>query len=520
MFSSSFFGARVERSLKLILQMSKRTHSMQIGFFSTLSAALLFSHGLVVGAGLEAASPEHSSPAMRSGHGFTDAADFGFSPAASGVDNMRALQAAVDRGGTVTVSVPGVYRVAGTVYIGSHTTLVFGNNIFIKKVDEVGSFTHVLLNKGALTKTYDHYIAIEGLQIVVNGVDVRKFEVYGLHGQIAFFYVKDLRIERFRCMDLGRAQYGIHVCTFEDLIIDDVMIRGDKDGVHLGRGKRFTIRNGVFQTYDDAIALNGHDYAVGNPELGWIENGVVENCHDLADGRKPVGYFCRILAGAWVDWTSGMEVRQSDTVVSKGRLYRVQTRPDGTVYRSFTQPAHESGIRELDGINWGVAQSDVTYTAGVRDVVFRDIFLEKPRIGFSVHFDNDKYSRSYYPGAPIPKQEQIGLENIRVIHDDPIALVSIGSPLDVLTISNSSIRNNRIHFRGNNAMPDYLETRISIIGCVFNQRAPADLLVNSVPGKRVFVSTVASTVLHNEFIARVVSGPGTICVDSDLPGLK
>ena len=34
----------------------------------------------------------------------------------------------------------------------------------------------------------------------------------------------------------------------------------------------------------------------------------------------------------------------------------------------------------LDGINWGMVQNDVTYTAGVRNVVFRDIFLEKPRI--------------------------------------------------------------------------------------------------------------------------------------------
>ena len=34
-------------------------------------------------------------------------------------------------------------------------------------------------------------------------------------------------------------------------------------------------------TFDDAIALNAHDYATSNPELGWIENGVIENCHDL-----------------------------------------------------------------------------------------------------------------------------------------------------------------------------------------------------------------------------------------------
>lgn len=78
-------------------------------------------------------------------------------------------------------------------------------------------------------------------------MDVRNFLVPGLHGQIAFFYIRDLRIQRFRCLDLAQLQYAIHVCTFEDIIVDDVIIQGDKDGVHLGRGKRFTIRNGVFR---------------------------------------------------------------------------------------------------------------------------------------------------------------------------------------------------------------------------------------------------------------------------------
>ena len=144
------------------------------------------------------------------GHsGFMNAADFGFSPDASGVENARALQQAVDQGGTIVVSQPGTYKTAATVYIGSNTSLVFANNVFIKKVDEQGEFTHVFLNKGALTRTYDHNITVEGLHIIVNGIDVRKWDVFGLHGQLAFFYIKDLRIERFRCLDMGKAQYAI-----------------------------------------------------------------------------------------------------------------------------------------------------------------------------------------------------------------------------------------------------------------------------------------------------------------------
>ncbi len=315
--------------------------------------------------------------------GFTNAYTFGFSPEGSGIENTIALQKAVDQGGTIAVSKSGTYKLAGTVYVGSNTTLDFGNNVFIQKVNEKGLFTHVILNKGALTKTYDQNIVIKGLNIIVNGLDKPFSEVYGLRGQLAFFYVKDLKIEHFRCNDLTKMQFGIHVCTFEDLIIDDVIIKGEKDGVHLGRGKRFTIRNGVFQTFDDAIALNAHDYATSNPELGWIENGLIENCHDL-NAENTVGYFCRILAGAWTDWKEGMEVQQSDAVVSNGKIYRVQAKPDGTKYISKTKPTHTQGSQILDGINWGVVQDDVTYTAGVRNVIFRNIFLEKPRIPYWV----------------------------------------------------------------------------------------------------------------------------------------
>lgn len=467
------------------------------------------------------ANPIHfqSLAAESSGSMFVNAADFGFSPEATGIENVKALQRAVDQTGTISVSKPGTYRIAGAIYIGSNTSLIFGNNVFLKKVDEHGSFTHVFLNKGALTKTYDQNITIEGLNIIVNGIDKAMTEVFGLRGQIAFFYVRDLRIERFRCMDLGKAQFCIHVCTFEDVIINDVIIKGDKDGIHLGRGKRFTISNGVFQTFDDAIALNAHDYATSNPELGWIEDGVIENCHDL-NAEKTTGYFCRILAGGWIDWKPGMEVQQSDAVVSNGRIYRVQAKADGKIYKSFTQPAHANGSKELDSIKWVMVQTDVTYTAGVRNIVFRDIFLEKPRVGFSVHFDNDNYSRSYYPGAQIPKQEQLTFENIRVIYEQPADFLSIGTPVDVITITNSSFKNNRISFHGNKAMPDYLKTRINIFGCVFNKKGTMELLTNSVENKEILLKTSSNIELCEDFSAKVIPGKGKITVESDLTGLK
>jgi hypothetical protein len=451
--------------------------------------------------------------------GFTNAAAFGFSPDASGLKNTQALQKAVDRTGTIIISQPGTYKLAGTVYVGSHTSILFGNNVFIKKVDEKGVFTHVILNKGALTKKYDHNISIEGLNIIVNGIDKPFSEVYGLRGQLAFFYAKDVKIERFRCEDITKMQYAIHVCTFEDLLINDVIIKGEKDGVHLGRGKRFTIRNGVFKTFDDAIALNAHDYATGNPELGWIEDGVVENCYDL-NAENTTGYFCRILAGAWIDWKPGMEVQQSDAVVSNGKLYRVQAQPDGTLYKSLTQPKHLSGSGELDGIKWGLVQTDVTYTAAVRNVSFNNIFLYKPRTAFSVHFDRDRYSRSYYPGAQIPQQQQLRFNNINVLFEEKKDFLSISTPVDIINITNSSFKDNRISFYENKAMSDYLKTNITISNCTFNYKGAMDLLVNSVNGKKIVFKTWGNIENHDDFSAKVNSGNGNIIMESDLTGLR
>ncbi len=449
-----------------------------------------------------------------------DAAEFGFDPAATGMANWAALQKAVADGGTVWVSRPGTYRLAGTVYLGSNTALRCGAGVVFQKVDEKGPFCHVLLNQGARTKTWDQHILVEGLTIECNGMDVRTFaDVFGLHGQLAFHYVKDLKIDRFRCFDIGKAQYGIHICTFEDVLVNDVWIRGDKDGVHFGRGKRFRISNGVFETYDDAVALNAHDYDVGNPELGWIEDGIVENCHDLDDGKKPIGYFCRILAGAWIDWQPGMTVQKSDTVVNDGRMYRVRADADGKVYSSTTPPTHASGSAKLDGITWVVVQHDVTYTAGVRNVVFRDIFLSKPRTGFSVHFDKGHFSRSYYPGAATPRQERLLFDNIRVLHDRPSDLVSIATPVDVLTVVNSTLGQSAIRFHGNEAMPDYFPTQVNLIGNTFTHPGPLALVTNSVAGKQVTLRTAHSTVLGDGFTAAVGPGPGAITVESDLPGL-
>ena len=447
-----------------------------------------------------------------------DASECGFSPDATGKANTAALQRAFDRGGTITVERPGRYKIADTVFIGDDTTLICGAGVVFVKSDEGKRFAQVILNKGALTKTWNRNIEITGLEISVNGMDHNDWKVFGLRGHLAFFYAKDVRINRFRCLDLGRGQYCIHICTFEDVIVDDVKIFGWKDGVHFGRGRRFTVRNGVFDTGDDPIALNAHDYSSGNPELGWIEDGVIENCHDLDNPQRRVGYFCRILAGAWCDWKEGMVVQQGDSVISGGTLYRVSMPVDGKTYVSKTRPTHKKGQVKLDGINWVWVQDEPVYECGVRNVVFRDIFLHQPRTAFSVHFDVGKFSRSYYPGAKPPKQEGIVFDNVQVLYTNKVTFLSVATPVDSLSINNCTLRDNNISFVSNKAMQDYGPTKMQMNGCRFYAKGKWELVRNTIANKRVELVTTGSMTYDPAFSASV-SKMGSIKVASDLPGL-
>ncbi|MCY1719649.1 hypothetical protein OU798_04810 [Prolixibacteraceae bacterium Z1-6] len=459
--------------------------------------------------------------------GFTDVSASGFSPEATGVDNAVAMQKALDIGGTIVVSQPGIYKIASTLFVGSNTEIIFRKGVSLKKVNEKGNFAQLFINKGALTKIYDENIAISGLHIVVNGVDNCSDLVLGLRGVIGLSYVKDLRIKRLRCYDLTGCQYCLQICRFEDVLIEDVIIKGQKDGIHFGPGKRFTIKDGVFQTFDDAIALNGQDYSTSNPEMGWIEDGIIENCYDL-NQDKTVGFFCRMLAGGWIDWKKGMIVQQSDAVVSNGKVYRVKMPADGTLYESVTKPDFESGTKVLDGITWVMTQEEEVYTAGVRNVIFRNIQLEKPRIAFSIQFDMGRYNRSYYKGAEVPVQENIILDNVKVVHDEDVPLVMITTPLNMLTIKNCRLKNNGIVVYGSEVFPDYLkdhkiptssETNINIHGCIFESDGEMVLLKNSFDGKMINLKTSSNMEIGKHFTAKVTEGKGEVKIQSDLTGL-
>ena len=444
-------------------------------------------------------------------------ADYGFRVSNNGFENASALQNAVLGGGEILIDEPGIYEIADQILLDDDTTLYFGEGVYLKRVNNPDENGYVFINRGAYMKTYNENISIMGLKLICNDViaspkteDSQKV-ILGLIGHCSFFYVKNLKIHDFECLDLPKYNFCIHICTFENVDLENLRIEGMKDAVHLGRGKNFSLRHGIFQTFDDPIALNGHDYVTANPELGWIENGIIEDCYDL-NADTTTGYFCRILAGAWTDWYEGMIVQRSDTVVSDGRMYRVFMPGDGKTYCSLTRPTHTTGAKEYDGILWVVVQEDVVYSAGCRNIHFKDIYLQKNRpVAFSIHFDRNEWSRSYYPNAPTPVQENLTFENIVVESEEmPFLLWSL-TPVDRVHFINCKLKNNFIrfaHLRAEGIV--YPKTELILDGTNFEEEIP--LFLKCAPGTSVDLHIRNSV---NKDFSSEFQGDITIC-ESDI----
>lgn len=379
------------------------------------------------------------------------ASDYGFSVNATGEENSDALQKAIDGGGRVIVDGKGFYDISKSIFIDSNTELIFGDGVVLNKCknNSGGLMSHMFINRHAFERTYDENIKIKGLSINMNrldnGNDIGK--ILGLGGTLSFFYIKNLIIEDFKSVGGGYADFTIQICTFDSVRVENVYIEGLKDGIHFGRGKNFLVRNCKFKTYDDPIALNAQDYHISNPELGWIENGLIENCYDLEDGYG-IGFFCRILAGAWPYWKENMKFQNSDAVISDGKIYRLSSEHGTVEQTSLCKPIHDKGTKTYeDGLTWTLTQkNDIVDHCGVRNVHFKNIYLQKNRYSaFSIHFDNDKFSRSYYPNCTPPIQAGLIFENVYQEANMEDSFIRSMTPIDTLKIINSEIKDARVN---------------------------------------------------------------------------
>lgn len=399
---------------------------------------------------------------------------FGFLPSNDGARNKNALQRAVDECADVEIVDPGIYDFEGTLYIPSGRRLRFSPGTVVRRMPEKsGKNGYFMINKGAFTAETNEDITVDGLTLEVNGVESAAalsvdildelaeqgedalnayFDntILGLRGQLAFMYVKGLTVTDFTLNDLCAWDYAVHISDFDGVLLENVHIEGNKDAIHFGPGKNFVLRGGVFRTLDDPIALNADDYAPSAPNIGTIENGLIENCIDLEQDRT-CGYFVRLLTGAAVDWTPGMTIRHSDSVIYNGRFYRAVLPSDGTEKISVTPPAHEKGFRILDGIPWirthlGYTADELPRAAEIKNVTFRSLRSEKTRPAVVIlYIADNKYHRGCREGSPVPYARDIRFDGVSLCGRARDAFL-LCAPFENFSIKNSRLNGAAIRF--------------------------------------------------------------------------
>lgn len=334
-----------------------------------------------------------------------DAADYGFLPTADATQNVAALQKALDGGNkTLTVSRPGVYLLNHTLYIDNDTDVRFGSGVILKKTGD--GYSNIFINRGAATREWNHNISIDGLRISVNNVEGKwrdEDPLFGARGQVMMMFIRNFTLTNFKCLDLGHYQYAVQACKFENIKIEGFEIRGDKDGIHLGAGKQFVIRDGIIETFDDGVPLNAHDWPSSQPLLGDIVDGLVENVYDMPRQKKPSGYFARLLTSAWGEWHDGIRLQRGDTVLNGTNVYRVMMPLGTNEYVSHEAPVHTAGAWEdSTGLRFVWCQNDGARSANIRNVTFSNIVLSGSRSsGFSCDpWGASEYCRAIHPQVP------------------------------------------------------------------------------------------------------------------------
>ena len=378
--------------------------------------------------------------------------EYGFLPGNDAAENSRILQELLDLGGEILVELAGIYDLSETVEIGDDTTLCFQKGASIRRQpSKTGRTGMLMVNRGCDRAQYNRGIKLIGLHIDCNGIESddrwEDSRLVGMSAHVCMIYVKDLVVEDFSCTGLLVKDYGIQISAFENIRLEHLYFQGDKDGIHLGWGRGFVIRHGKFCTYDDPIALNAFDYSSSNTHVGWIEDGLIEDCYDLA-ADETAGHFCRILGGAWSDWKEGMQVQHSDTVCHGGRVYRVVMRPDGKLRTSHTPPNHErmGEVGVYDGIHWVLVRDEAVYNCGCRNILFRDIHLQKKRDrAMQIALNDDIWARSYVPGcSPVP-QGDLTFERV-FVEGEINSVLYINYPSESITFRDTNLSSSKITF--------------------------------------------------------------------------
>lgn len=314
----------------------------------------------------------------------TYASSYGFLPTSTGLENKIALQAALDEGGHIFVSVPGIYEIDNTVFIGDNTTLEFCPGCTLKKVATGASnyFSQIFCSKSVKDATMSSRnknikIIGNGLNLNINGQDNKGGMTYKyMLAEICLFQVDNFEVSGLTVDDLTPAyqQYFFEMLNCNDGYVHEIDLKNySKDGIDIVCSKRIHIKNYKSNTGDDAIFI-GYGWLEFTPLLGDTEDILIENW-ERYHSSIAAGNSALIATASWDEWMSGRQYGggvgdAAESCSYLGNVYRKVT--TGTQTASVA-PTHTYGeVTGADGINWRFIAASSEKSANVRRVTFKN----------------------------------------------------------------------------------------------------------------------------------------------------
>jgi hypothetical protein len=322
------------------------------------------------------------------------ASTYGASPSATAATNVIAIQAALTAanaagGGMVIIDQAGDYLVSSllTIYANTHLKMVPGSAL--KKSGTARG--EVLRNYGATSGVTDENITLEGVRIKCNALSSRDSSISGVICEVLFYRTKNLVIRDFQIRDLTAILFGLQICSWEHLFVENTHFEGDKDGIHLGAGRHGRIVGLRGDTGDDLLAINAHDWAIANPTTGDITDLTIERM----DAQGNV----RLMTGSWTAWANGQQYYNGERTSNAGKVYTYNS-TSGGIRTASVAPTHTSGtVTGADGIPWRYEYTGANITTNLRGIVFRDCRFDTQGILREVNNGNTGEMRGQTPGT-------------------------------------------------------------------------------------------------------------------------
>ena len=325
--------------------------------------------------------------------------------------NTINFQAQLD-GGDITKAITkaGVYRFDSTLFLDDNTTLNWSDGTIYQK-DAV--YSNCFINRGALTKTFNYNIEINGMTLDVNGKETDPEHIYGGRGQLQFFYINGLTITDFYCDNLGSFQFAIEAAKWENLYYDTIYIEGHKDGLDFLTGHNGLVKNVTLKTFDDGVFLGGIGFPSAQLEaMGDVHDMEFVNINYIDSSKiLPARGFLFYL-GSWDNWQNGNTYQTGDYSTNLGNIYQVNN-SSGFSTTGANAPVHTSGIVVgADGISWHHIDTGTATKAEVYNISIDSSFFYNPYSALTWTYTDNAFTRTIYPGTEgNAKSRNISLTN-------------------------------------------------------------------------------------------------------------